>query len=114
MIIELSDFFNNPSLIDLGPLKIQYYAVTWLLSALLIYAFLKKNNSYVLKASYLEFINAGKSCPSCTPCSRYFVVLVLPLYGGRISVITPSFNKIYLRSSLSLILLIFFYRQFLL
>ena len=43
MIIELSDFFNNPSLIQLGPLKIQYYAVTWLLSALLIYAFLKKN-----------------------------------------------------------------------
>ena len=43
MIIELSDFFNNPSLIDLGPLKIQYYAVTWLLSALLIYTFLKKN-----------------------------------------------------------------------
>ena len=43
MIIELSDFFNNPSLVELGPLKIQYYAVTWLLSALLIYAFLKKN-----------------------------------------------------------------------
>ena len=43
MIIELSDFFNNPSLIQLGPLKIQYYAVTWLLSALLIYAFLKRN-----------------------------------------------------------------------
>ena len=43
MIIELSDFFNNPSIIELGPLKIQYYAVTWLLSALLIYAFLKKN-----------------------------------------------------------------------
>ena len=43
MIIELSDFFNNPSLIELGPLKIQYYAVTWLLSAVLIYAFLKNN-----------------------------------------------------------------------
>ena len=43
MIIELSDFFNNPSLIDLGPLKIQYYAVTWLLSAVLIYLFLKSN-----------------------------------------------------------------------
>ena len=43
MIIELSDFFNNPSLVELGPLKIQYYAVTWLLSALLIFAFLKKN-----------------------------------------------------------------------
>ena len=41
MIIELSDFFNNPSLISLGPLKIQYYAVTWVLSAYLIYLFLK-------------------------------------------------------------------------
>ena len=44
MIIELSDFFNNPTLIELGPLKIQYYAITWLLSAVLIYMFLKKNN----------------------------------------------------------------------
>ena len=43
MIIELSDFFNNPSLVELGPLKIQYYAVTWLLSAVLIYTFLKNN-----------------------------------------------------------------------
>ena len=43
MIIELSEFFNNPSLIELGPLKIQYYAITWLLSALLIYIFLKQH-----------------------------------------------------------------------
>ena len=43
MIIELSDFFNNPSLVELGPVKIQYYAVTWLLSAVLIYSFLKRN-----------------------------------------------------------------------
>tara|TARA_B100000945_G_scaffold271392_1_gene233304 strand:- start:5816 stop:6613 length:798 start_codon:yes stop_codon:yes gene_type:complete len=43
MIIELSEFFNNPSLIELGPLKIQYYAVSWLISALLIYFFLKQN-----------------------------------------------------------------------
>ena len=43
MIIELSNFFNNPTLIELGPLKIQYYAVSWLLSALLIYFFLKNN-----------------------------------------------------------------------
>ena len=41
MIIELSDFFNNPSLISLGPLNIQYYAVTWVLSAYFIYLFLK-------------------------------------------------------------------------
>ena len=43
MIFELPEFFNNPSLISFGSLKIQYYAVTWLLSALLIYLFLKKN-----------------------------------------------------------------------
>ena len=43
MIIELSDFFNNPSLIEIGPLKIQYYAVSWLLSAVFIYLFLKSN-----------------------------------------------------------------------
>ena len=45
MKIELSNFFNNPTLIELGPLKIQYYAVTWLLSALLIYVFLKNNST---------------------------------------------------------------------
>ena len=43
MIIELSDFFNNPSLITLGPLKIQYYAITWLLSAVFIYLYLKSH-----------------------------------------------------------------------
>ena len=43
MIIELSDFFNNPSLVEFGSIKIQYYAITWLLSAVLIYVFLKKN-----------------------------------------------------------------------
>ena len=43
MIIELSDFFNNPSLVEIGPIKIQYYAVTWLLSAIFIYLFLKSN-----------------------------------------------------------------------
>ena len=43
MIIELSDFFNNPSLVELGPIKIQYYAVTWLVSAVLIYLFLRNN-----------------------------------------------------------------------
>ena len=43
MIIELSNFFNNPSLISLGPLNIQYYAVTWVLSAYFIYLFLKSH-----------------------------------------------------------------------
>ena len=47
MIIELSDFFNNPSLITLGPLKIQYYAITWLLSAVFIYLYLKSNEIIV-------------------------------------------------------------------
>ena len=41
MIIELSSFFNNPSLVDIGFLKIQYYAVTWVLSAVLIFQYLK-------------------------------------------------------------------------
>ena len=41
--MKLSDFFNNPSLIELGPLSIQYYAITCLLSDLLIYIFLKQH-----------------------------------------------------------------------
>ena len=43
MIIELSNFFNNPSLLSMGPLNIQYYAVTWVLSAYFIYLFLKSH-----------------------------------------------------------------------
>ena len=43
MIIELSDFFNNPSLIEIGWLRIQYYAVTWVLSAVLIFQYLKSH-----------------------------------------------------------------------
>ena len=43
MIIELSEFFNNPSIIEIGSLKIQYYAATWLLSAVFIYLFLSRN-----------------------------------------------------------------------
>jgi len=41
LIIELSDFFNNPSLIEIGWLRIQYYAVTWVLSAVFIFQYLK-------------------------------------------------------------------------
>ena len=52
MIIELSDFFNNPSLVELGPIKIQYYAVTWRLSAVLIYLFLRTNK--IIKEIGLE------------------------------------------------------------
>ena len=43
MIIELSDFFNNPSLIEIGWIRIQYYAVTWVLSAIFIFQYLKKH-----------------------------------------------------------------------
>ena len=44
MIIELSDFFNNPSLISVGNISIQYYAVTWILSAIFIYLYLANNS----------------------------------------------------------------------
>ena len=44
MIIELSDFFNNPSLITVGSISIQYYAVTWILSAIFIYLYLANNS----------------------------------------------------------------------
>ena len=44
MIIELSDFFNNPSLIAVGNISIQYYAVTWILSAIFIYLYLANNS----------------------------------------------------------------------
>ena len=43
-MIELSEFFKNPSLIQIGPLKIQYYALTWILSAVFIFQFLKLHN----------------------------------------------------------------------
>ena len=44
MIIELSDFFNNPSLISVGSISIQYYAITWILSAIFIYLHLANNS----------------------------------------------------------------------
>ena len=44
MIIKLSDFFNNPSLITVGSISIQYYAVTWILSAIFIYLYLANNS----------------------------------------------------------------------
>tara|TARA_B100000963_G_scaffold108975_1_gene94827 strand:+ start:2683 stop:3480 length:798 start_codon:yes stop_codon:yes gene_type:complete len=57
MIIELSEFFNNPSIIDVGFIKIQYYAITWLLSALLIYQFLKKDSNLIKSGLNEEKIN---------------------------------------------------------
>ena len=44
MIVELSSFFDNPSLIEIGWLRIQYYAVTWVLSAILIFQYLKNHH----------------------------------------------------------------------
>ncbi|MEK9649992.1 MAG: prolipoprotein diacylglyceryl transferase [Gammaproteobacteria bacterium] len=43
MIITLPDFFNNPSLLEIGSIRIQYYALTWALSAVLIFLYLKKH-----------------------------------------------------------------------
>ena len=43
LMIDLPDFFNNPSLISFGAFKIQYYSLTWIISALLIYFFLKNH-----------------------------------------------------------------------
>jgi phosphatidylglycerol:prolipoprotein diacylglycerol transferase len=43
MIVTLPEFFNNPSIIEIGGLRIQYYALTWILSAVFIYLFLKKH-----------------------------------------------------------------------
>ena len=57
MIIELSDFFNNPSLVAVGPLKIQYYAVTWILSATFIYLYLKSNKIIIELGISNEKIN---------------------------------------------------------
>ena len=57
MIIELSSFFDNPSLINFGPLKIQFYAVTWLLSALFIYLFLKSNKIILELGLHKEKVN---------------------------------------------------------
>ena len=57
MIIELSEFFNNPSLVEIGPLKIQYYAVTWLLSAVFIYLFLKSNQIMIELGLNQEKVN---------------------------------------------------------
>ena len=42
-MIDLPDFFNNPSLISFGAFRIQYYSLTWIISALLIYFFLKNH-----------------------------------------------------------------------
>ena len=57
MIIELSEFFNNPSLISIGPLRVQYYAITWLASAIFIYMFLKTNKIIIKLGLDKEKVN---------------------------------------------------------
>ena len=42
-MIELPEFFNNPSIIEIGNFRIQYYALTWILSAILIFQHLKRS-----------------------------------------------------------------------
>ena len=43
MIVTLPEFFNNPSILEIGSFRIQYYALTWILSAVFIYLYLKKH-----------------------------------------------------------------------
>ena len=43
MIVTLPEFFNNPSILEIGNFRIQYYALTWILSAVFIYLYLKKH-----------------------------------------------------------------------
>ena len=75
MIIELSDFFNNPSLISLGPLKIQYYAITWLLSAVFIYLYLKSNEI---------IIELGISNEKVNDLVFFYGLFIGAMCGGRI------------------------------
>ena len=51
-MIELPEFFNNPSIIEIGNFRIQYYALTWILSAILIFQHLKR--SEILEAEGLS------------------------------------------------------------
>ena len=75
MIIELSDFFNNPSLISLGPLKIQYYAITWLLSAVFIYLYLKSNEI---------IIELGISNEKVNDLVFFYGLFIGAMCGGRV------------------------------
>ena len=75
MIIELSDFFNNPSLISFGPLKIQYYAITWLLSAIFIYLYLKSNEI---------IIELGISNEKVNDLVFFYGLFIGAMCGGRV------------------------------
>ena len=123
MTIELSNFFNNPTLIELGPLKIQYYAVTWLLSALLIYVFLKNNKTIkeiglnkdeVNDMVFLYGLFFGAICGGRVgymfiygseqlmnnPLSLFYVWQGgLSFHGGLIGVITVSYTHLTLPTS---------------
>ena len=109
MTIELSNFFNNPTLIELGPLKIQYYAVTWLLSALLIYVFLKNNRTIkeiglnktglnqLIKEGY-ELLNLDTFFTSGPEESRAWTVKKNTPAPKAASVIHTDFEKNFIRA----------------
>ncbi len=75
MIIELSDFFNNPSIIDFGFINIQYYALTWVVSALLIYQYLKRHPL---------LINMGLNVEKVNDMVFLYGLLFGALVGGRV------------------------------
>ena len=56
-MIELPEFFNNPSIIEIGNFRIQYYALTWILSAILIFQHLKRSKILAAQGLSHEQIN---------------------------------------------------------
>ena len=56
-MIELPEFFNNPSIIEIGNFRIQYYALTWVLSAILIFQHLKRSKILETEGLSHEQIN---------------------------------------------------------
>ncbi len=56
-MIELPEFFNNPSIIEIGNFRIQYYALTWILSAILIFQHLKRSKILAAEGLSHEQIN---------------------------------------------------------
>ena len=56
-MIELPEFFNNPSIIEIGNFRIQYYALTWILSAILIFQHLKRSKILASQGLSHEQIN---------------------------------------------------------
>ena len=75
MIVELPEFFNNPSLIEFGWLRIQYYAVTWVLSAVFIYQYLK--NHQIIK-------ELGLSAEQVNDIVFLYGLMFGAMLGGRV------------------------------